>query len=400
MAEPGLISTPDPTPFESAKLAPRLLFGITATVVVIVLIGAAIMALVDPDWLKMRTERRFTMMTPGAARKAPNPAVLASYPALPTGWHGAPIPLFPGQAAPTRWSVNLASGAFTHVQTDIYLPDVLPINLSRIYSSFKYGDRDFGAGSSASYEIYLVGNNTVFSYIDMMLPDGAIVHMPRVSPGTSYDAIYEHRAIKGDSTDIFDQARLWWHSPWYFSSLKDGSGIVFPASRWAKEWGQKAAIMIQDAKGNVLDIKRDEPGNMLEITSPNGRKLILTHDQNNRVKSASDSHGYLVYYGYDDDGRLTDVTDSNGDVTKYTYDIDNNMLTIKQPDGRIWLTNDYDKRHRVIAQTYLDGSHASYTYTPPDSSGMTLTKVTRSDGSIDSYTFSKEGALGKHTHQP
>jgi YD repeat-containing protein len=399
MAEPGLISPPDPTPLESDTFLPRL-FGITATVVAIALIVAAIMSLISPDWLRMHTERRFTMVTPGAARKAPDPTVLASYPALPTGWHGAPIPLFPGQAAPSRWSVNLANGAFIHVQTDVYLPDIVPINLSRTYSSFDDADRDFGAGSSASYEIYLVGNNTVYSYIDMMFPDGSIVHMPRISPGASWDATYQHRAIPGDSTDIFDKAKLWWHSPWYFSSLKDGTGIVFPASRWAQQWGQRAAIMIQDSKGNVLDIKRDEPGNIVEITSPNGQKLVLSHDENNRVKSANDSHGYIVYYTYDEDGRLTDVTDSKGDVTKYTYDIDNNMLSIEQPDGRIWLTNGYDKRHRVVAQRYFDGTQASYRYSTPDPSGITITEVTRPQGSIDTYTFSKEGALMNQTQQP
>jgi YD repeat-containing protein len=399
MAEPGLISPPDPTPLESDSFLPRL-FGITATVVAIALIVVAITALISPDWLRMHTERRFTMVTPGEPRKAPDAAVLASYAALPTGWHGAPIPLFPGQAAPSRWSVNLANGAFIHVQTDVYLPDIVPINLSRTYSSFDDADRDFGAGSSASYEIYLLGNNTVYSYIDMMFPDGSIVHMPRISPGTSWDATYEHRAKQGDSTDIFDKAKLWWHSPWYFSSLKDGTGIVFPASRWAQQWGQRAAIMIQDAKGNVLDIKRDEPGNIVEIKSPNGQRLILGHDEQHRITGASGSNGYIVYYSYDEDGRLKDVSDSQGNVTGYSYDIDNNMLAIVRPDGRTWLTNKYDKRHRVTDQTYLDGTQASYKYSAPDPSGITITEVTRPDKSIDTYTFSKEGRLINHTQQP
>ena len=390
--------TPDPTPFESSKFFRHFIFGTTITMVVIASI-ITVVALISPDWLRMRSERRYTMATPGATRRPPDNAVLAKFAAIPAGWDGVPIPFFPGQTAPNRWSVNLANGAFIHVQTDIYLPDVIPINLSRTYSSFDYYDRDFGTGASASYEIYLVGNNTVYSYIDMMFPDSSIVHMPRISPGTSWDATYEHRAVSGDTTDIFDRARLWWHSPWYFSSLKDGTGIVFPASRWAREWGQRAAIMIQDAKGDVLDIKRDEPGNIVEITSPNGQKLTLTHDQNNRITSATDTKGSVVYYAYDEEGRLTDVTDSKGNLTSYTYDIDDNMLTIKQPDGRIWLTNKYDKRHRVTDQTYLNGTQASYKYTTPDPSGNTITEVTRADGSIDTYTFNREGGLINHTNR-
>ena len=67
-----------------------------------------------------------------------------------------------------------------------------------------------------------------------------------------------------------------------------------------------------------------------------------------------------MYYGYDERWTVNRCNRFEGDLTQYTYDIDNNMLTIKQPDGRIWLTNGYDKRHRVIVQTCLDGSHASY----------------------------------------
>jgi YD repeat-containing protein len=404
MAEPGLTvspnPTPDPTPFETAKFFPGFMRAITISVVVIVLIGAALLALVDPDWLKMYSERHYTMATPGGTRKPPDTRMLAKFTALPTGWDGTPIPFFPGQSAPTRWTVNLATGAFIHVQTDIYLPDIIPINLSRTYSSFDYAERDFGIGSSDSYEIYLVGDNSVYSYIDMMFPDGWIVHMPRISPGTSYDATYEHRAAPGDPADIFDKARLWWHSPWYFSSLKDGTGIVFPASRWAQQWGQRAAIMIQDAKDNVEDIKRDEAGNIVEITSPNGQKLVLTPDKDHRIIGAAGSNGYSIYYTYDESGRLTGVTDSKGNVTGYTYDIDNNMLTIKQPDGRIWLTNNYDKRHRVIGQTFLNGTQASYKYTTADPQARTITEVTHPDKSIDTYSFNRQGSLTSRTHQP
>ncbi|HWN57205.1 MAG TPA: DUF6531 domain-containing protein, partial [Methylomirabilota bacterium] len=368
-------------------------------VVLGLIVVAGIAMLLDPQWLAMHLERRRTMATPGGARRMPDPALLATFPALPTGWHGSPIPLFPGQPAPSRWSVNICTGAFVHVQTDVYLPDVIPINLSRTYSSFDYEDRDFGLASSASYEFFLSGDNTVFNYIDIEFAGGAVVHMPRISPGTSYDATYQHRATTGDSSDIFDQARLWWHSPWYFSSLKDGTGLVFPSSRWAKTYGQRAAIMIQDARQNVLDIKRDESGNIVEINSPNGQKLLLTHDGKNRITSANDSHGYTVYYSYDDSGRLRNVIDSAGESTEYAYDVDDNMVNIRQPDGRTWLANNYDKQHRVIDQTYLDGGHAHYAYSLPDPSGVKVTDVTRPDGSIDHYTFNRESRLIHHTRQ-
>lgn len=396
---PQIVTPPAIQP-EGSRFWRRFLPWITTAVVVALFVLVKILLFANPDSLKMHIERLYSMAPPGANRKAPDPSLLANFPALPTGWHGAPIAMFPNQPPPDRWSVNLNTGAFIHVQTDVYLPDVIPINLSRTYSSLDYDDRDFGVHASASYEIYLLGDNTVFSYMNMIFPDGSLVLMPRISPGTSWDATYEHLAMPGDHTDIFDKARLWWHNPWYFSSLKDGTGIVFPASRWAQEWGQRSAIMIQDAKGNVLDIRRDEAGNIKEITSPNGQKLVLAHDEHDRITSTDDLHGHTISYRYDERGRLCEVIDSSGEVTHYNYDTDGNMLTVVKPDGQTWITNKYDNRHRVIKQTYLDGSHASYAYIPPDSSGMTTTKVTRPDGSTDNYSFNKDGALVNHTNQP
>jgi YD repeat-containing protein len=390
---------PPPIQPESSTLWPRLLPWIATGAVLLLYIAVKILSFLNPEWLNMRVERHYTMQSPAGIRKAPDSSLLETFPALPTGWHGAPILQFAGQSPPNRWSVDLGNGGFVHVQTDFYLPDVIPINLSRTYSSLDaYSDRDFGVHASASYEIYLLGDNTVYSYMNMIFPDGSIVLMPRVSPGTSYDATYEHRAAKGDTSDFFDKARLWWHSPWYFSSLKDGTGIVFPASRWAREWGQRSAIMIQDAKGNVLDIKRDEAGNILEITSPNGQKLVLNHDYNNRITVAYDSRGDTIRYTYDDRGRLADVTDSKGEVTHYTYDGSDNMLTITEPDGHTWLSNTYDNRHRITDQIYWDGTHAHFAYQPPDLSGTTVTEVSHSDGSRDSYKFNKKGSLLTHTH--
>jgi YD repeat-containing protein len=399
MNETGQIAPPVAIQPESGKFLPRLLVWSTVILALAAVIVVAF-AMMNQEWLAMYMERHHTMATPGGARKAPNPALLAKFPVLPTGWHGTPIAFFSGQPAPHRWSVDLSSGAFTHVQTDIYLPDVVPINLSRTYSSFDYEDRDLGLGASASYEFFLSGDNTVFSYIDIDFPGGSIVHMPRISPGTSYNATYGHRAMAGDTSATFDQARLWWHAPWYCSSLRDGTGIVFPASRWATGWGQRAAIMIQDGKGNVLDIIRDVAGNLVEIKSPNGQRLALGHDSSNRITTADNFHGYIIYYSYDDSGRLNKVIDSNGESTEYSYDVDDNMQSIRQPDGRIWLSSLYDKRHRVIEQTYLDGGHARYRYTPPDPSGVKVTEVTRPDGSIDRYRFNSESRLIDHTKLP
>jgi YD repeat-containing protein len=75
------------------------------------------------------------------------------------------------------------------------------------------------------------------------------------------------------------------------------------------------------------------------------------------------------------------------------------MLGVRQPDGRTWLANIYDKQHRVIDQTYFNGGHTHYEHSSPDPSGIKVTEVTCPDGSIERYTFNRESRLTNHTRQ-
>jgi len=47
------------------------------------IVVAGIAMLLDPQWLAMHFERRRTMATPGGARRAPDPALLATFPCVP-----------------------------------------------------------------------------------------------------------------------------------------------------------------------------------------------------------------------------------------------------------------------------------------------------------------------------
>jgi uncharacterized protein RhaS with RHS repeats len=49
-----------------------------------------------------------------------------------------------------------------------------------------------------------------------------------------------------------------------------------------------------------------------------------------------------VQHTYDASGRLWKVTDAAGDVTEYSHDASHRLLTIKEPRGIVYLTNEYD----------------------------------------------------------
>ncbi|HET9261881.1 MAG TPA: DUF6531 domain-containing protein [Vicinamibacterales bacterium] len=76
--------------------------------------------------------------------------------------------------------VNLATGLFTLEQTDVVLPDVLPIAITRSYRSRDPEIRRFGRGTTHPYEMFLWPAEE-FEQADLVLPDGATIHYVRVS---------------------------------------------------------------------------------------------------------------------------------------------------------------------------------------------------------------------------
>jgi hypothetical protein len=50
--------------------------------------------------------------------KPPNPALLANYEKVPTGWAGHPRWFLGGAKRPYRWQVDWGTGIFMHSQTD------------------------------------------------------------------------------------------------------------------------------------------------------------------------------------------------------------------------------------------------------------------------------------------
>jgi hypothetical protein len=86
---------------EGSRFWRRFLPWITTVVVVAVYVLVKVLLYVKPETIKMHLERYYSMAPPGDKRKTPEPALLTGFPALPTGWHGTPIPLFPVSGRPS-----------------------------------------------------------------------------------------------------------------------------------------------------------------------------------------------------------------------------------------------------------------------------------------------------------
>jgi hypothetical protein len=103
--------------------------------------------------------------------------------------------------------VDPATGLFVYEKTDLVVPDVIPIVITRKYRQLDGTIRPFGLGGSHDYQMYLAGDQATFSYAELMLGDGSRIRYDRTSGGTGYtDAIMEHTATP---TGFF-KSRLSW----------------------------------------------------------------------------------------------------------------------------------------------------------------------------------------------
>ncbi len=331
-------------------------------------------------------------VTPDGRQVAPDPGVrlYELTAAMVQGPSSAPPEgTAPGSNATGGDPVDLTTGLFVLSHTDLALPDVLPIVLTRTYRPRDSISRAFGIGATHPYDIFLVGNILPYTWQELILPDGGRIHFDRISAGAGYtDAVYEHTA----TPTRFYKARLAWNGNGWTITLKDGTLLIFPDSYNTTRPQQAAITELRDRFGNRLLLTRDGASNLTRITAPSGRTIDFTYDASYRVTQAKDTIGRTVTYTYDASGRLATVTNPVGGVTSYTYDASHRMLTLTDARGITFLTNEYDTAGRVVRQTQADGTTYQFAYVlDPTTGKINQTDVTDPRGIVRRLTLSSAG---------
>lgn len=308
----------------------------------------------------------------------------------------------PGDGDP----VDLATGLFTYRQTDLYLPDVIPISVTRSYNSGDGRPRAFGINTNFDYGMFLyssVGGATAPT--DLYLPDGSDIKYTCISGCDNHrTAIMQAQTT---ATKFYLSTIKYWattSSQFGFSvSLTDGTTYVFLGLD-AGPTRQLAAIV--DRFGNQVTITGSTLAHtspITQITSPNGRYINFSYTNaacSTCVTSATDGAGRTVSYVYDTSNRLSTVTDANGGITSYTYDSSNRILSIKDPKGITYITNQYNSYGQVTQQTLGDGTNQflgdepnqyQFAYTPSTGGRAIQTNVTDPAGNVRVVQFNASG---------
>jgi RHS repeat-associated protein len=305
----------------------------------------------------------------------------------------------PGEESEDGDPVNLSTGLFVMDKTDLVLPDVMPLALTRTYRQNLYVLKSFGIGQTNSFDLFIAPDQN--GHYSLSLPDGGKVAF---APGV--DGVYR---AQGTPTSFYG-AELTRLSSYDFTiRMRDGTVLT--------TGGKTASLIgIADRFGNKLTISRNANGQMQRVTSPNGRWIAFTWGVCTGgslcITKATDNIGRSTTYGYDSDGRLTTVTDAAGKTTRYGWAACDGtlactrMVTITDPTNATFLTNRYDANGRVDRQTQADGKIYSFTYTLNASGKVTRTRVTDPRAIIRSVSFNASGfttsetlALGKPEQQ-
>src|SRR2546428_6332961 len=117
-------------------------------------------------------------------------------------------------------------------------------------------------------------------------------------------------------------------------TLKDGTVYWFPEAALQTNPAKAAVKQIRDRFGNTLQFVRDGvTGDLVTLTSPNGRWISFTYDASRRITVAADNLGRRGQDPYDASGRPTQVTDPNGGGGQNTHHTHPPPPTLPAPPG-------------------------------------------------------------------
>ncbi len=218
--------------------------------------------------------------------------------------------------------------------------------------------RAFGIGATDSFDIFPVGDSRTFSWIDLVLPDGGLIHYTRSNQGSGL-ANAKLRA-RSYMSSPFSLSTLEWNGNGWDLSTQDDWTYKFPSSGPDRTWQQSALTGIQSDSGGAFSIQRGGAGELQQVRAPDGETIAFTNDAGHRITSGTESSGHAIQYEYDAAGRLMHLHDSETGDEFYEYDPVNRLTVVRDAQHRPLLTNTYGFLGEIRSQTLADGEQILY----------------------------------------
>jgi YD repeat-containing protein len=261
-----------------------------------------------------------------------------------------------------QYEVDLRSGIFTLRKTDLFIPDTMPLALTRAYRLWDPHSRAFGIGGNHPYDIFPYGDQFPYTYMELLLGDGTTVHYDRISKGTSFsNFLAEHR---GSPNVVFQNSVVGWNVDHWDMKFPDGTIFRFPEAYHAQRGAVSALVGMRNPQGEEIKMVRDAKHNLTSITSPHNHQIRFAYDDSDRMIEASDDAGNILRYSYDQNGRLIEVQENSRMQWRYGYD-STGMSAIQDASERDIVVNQYS-RGRIASVTLGENNvyHFNYLVTP------------------------------------
>ncbi|MBI5674452.1 MAG: hypothetical protein HZC48_01325 [Nitrospirae bacterium] len=299
--------------------------------------------------------------------------------------------------------VNLATGYFIHSKTDLHIPGIIPVNITRYYRSGVTGLGAFGIGTYFEYDWWLGAYGA-----DGQLNDTNPTMLLLIKPGNFQ---YRFTDPDGDGTftnttdSAFSGVTVSYDSFYETRTLRMRDGIQYKFIYSEKYNGE--LMEIADRNGNKLNFTRqprpesgdDAGGYLTGITTSEGRTITFNQTYTGnffQTDSITDSAGRTVTYTYEDDPlsvypRLQKVTSPDGGVLEYHYDASGRMSEIINERGIREVLNEYydappEKQNRIYRQTHADGGIYLFDYTIAGGN-ISETTMTAPNGAVTTWRF-------------
>ncbi|WP_280353757.1 putative T7SS-secreted protein [Nocardia otitidiscaviarum] len=282
--------------------------------------------------------------------------------------------------------VDAATGEFLLPETDLTLPGILPLVLTRRHrSNYRWG-RWFGPTWSSILDMRVVVDENQVTFLG---EDGLLLAYPHADPGIAVEPLVGGARYACSRTDtgtyrVSDPER---EIIWHFTPEPELDGLfgVYPISA------------ITDRHLNRIRFHYAPDGAPTTITHSGGYHIeIATDPALGRVTGLTvvdttspdgpESRTTVRRFDYAA-GNLAAVTNGSGATTRYTYDDRDRMLSWTDSRGTT-MVNTYDSAGRVILQHGTDGVlNAGFDYLDyPDGTGH-ITRHINSQGAVTTRGF-------------
>ncbi|MGW5679678.1 DUF6531 domain-containing protein, partial [Streptomyces sp. NPDC003860] len=257
--------------------------------------------------------------------------------------------------------VDVATGQLLMPQSDLELPGVLPLELTRTHlSAYRYGHW-FGRSWASTLDerieldprgqgaLWAREDGTVLVYprlpapgdVDGVLPlDGP--RLPLVHDGeTNAVVTYLVRDASAGTTRVFTGGPYSASPAYWLTGIEDRNGNGITVER--RPDGAPTRV-VHDGGYQVTTTVHDGRITELALRTPDGPVTVLTygHDHDGNLHTVTNSSGLPLTFTYDADARITSWTDRNNSTFQYGYDDQGRVVRTVGPDGFLSSTFAYE----------------------------------------------------------